>query len=139
MSYKEAGYLNVSELWGQNLNFSNSDIVLTNGSNNGDLDSVSPTCQRDASADLKLVSWPRIRMLSSDPRCYAYDPGGGQHAVLYVIEEGIGNDPNAPILVSIISADLALRYCITNELSLGICSTASKLALWRSRRPTNVY
>ena len=57
-------------------------------------------CQLDASPDLKVVSTPRIHPLFSNPSCYAYDQRGGQNAVIYVIEEGIENDPSARTEVS---------------------------------------
>lgn len=74
-------------------------------------------CQRDAPDDLKVVSWPITRLLASNPRCYSYDDRGGQYVVLYVIENGIANDPTAQNQVSIPDVTRKLRPI---KLYLGI-------------------
>lgn len=74
-------------------------------------------CQRDAPIDLKVVSWPITRMLASNLRCYSYDDRGGQYVVLYVIENGIANDPTAQNPVSIPDVTTKLQLI---ELYLGI-------------------
>ena len=56
-------------------------------------------CQSDAPEDLKVVSWPKTRRFSTNPRCYSFDARAGRHVVLYVVENGIANSLSSPVLV----------------------------------------
>ena len=80
-------------------NTSNLDFSSPNISNSDSLSLEKPSdlvYQFDAPPDLKTVSWPRDRSLT-DLKYYTYDRGGGQNAVIYVLENGI--DPQNTVRV----------------------------------------